>query len=83
MDQANDELAAPAGATVNHIEVLHHLERRHAHPVCNLNRHDAVWQALLAFVTHLEPRRCQQGRSNTLRRLKRLDQLNKPETCGT
>ena len=58
---------------MNDIQVLHHLERRHAHPVGNLNRHDAVWQALLAPICIRDQSAVSQRRSNPLRRLKRLN----------
>ncbi|MFZ9115101.1 MAG: hypothetical protein ACO24D_18450 [bacterium] len=58
---------------MNHIQVLHHLERRHVHPVGDFNRHDAVRKTLLAPICIRDQSAISQRLSNALRRLERLN----------
>jgi hypothetical protein len=53
--------------------MLHTQERRNAHPVCNLKRHQAIGKTLLALKLRWNQRAAGQGLSNALCIFKSLD----------
>jgi hypothetical protein len=66
----NDEAAAPTGAAVDHVQSAASPERADAHPACNLKRHQAVGETLLALELRRYQRAAGQCLGNPLRILK-------------